>query len=184
MNGKTIFGLVIGYIVLNFLLFIIFINRILPLAIIHILIIIALLIWALVKYFKNRRENIDEKAEKINDSAAKKGYLFATFTKNSGHLFLCYVGFFYMFCTLYIFYLLFKGKIDREIRLYVIVITLIGLILAIKETVLQFSQCFNAARLKNFTMPECDRHYYKYWDCIQNKSFAIKEEEEEYFEEE
>lgn len=184
MNGKTIFGLVIGYIVLNLILFIVFINRILPLAIIHIIIIIVLLILALVNYFKNMKKTIDEKAEKINDLAARKGFLFATFTQNSGHLFLCYIGFFYMFCTLYIFYLIYKREIVPPTRKYIIVITIIGLILAIKETILQFSQCFNSANSSNFTMPECDKHYYRYWNCLQNKSFVIngEEEEEEYYE--
>lgn len=48
--------------------------------------------------------------------------------------------------------------------------------IALKEAYTQFSQCINATE-NGATIPYCDDHYYKYWNCIHNEYYTTAEEE-------
>jgi len=169
---------VIIYLVVNFTLLVIFRNSeylIKRLLIFHIIILIFLFIKGLVFFFKNKKD-IDRRSNNIHDKSAKQGFLLSAFTRSSGHLFFCYLGFVYIFVTIYIFYLLFMGRIHPSNRFVFFFLIFIGLIIAIKETYAHFSQCINSVDNKT-TIPYCDNHYYKYWNCIHNEYYMSEEQE-------
>jgi len=177
MNGRLVFGFVIFYLVINFVLMFLMRHNIRPLAYFHILVIFVLFIWAIVRYVRNRRR-LEEGSEKIKDGGARVAYLASAFTRSAGHLFFCYVGFFYLYCFLYFCYLWYNGKLGKNEIFYLKVIILTGFILAVKETFLQFTQCFNAAMFSSsYSIPYCDDHYYKYWNCINNETVRVDGEE-------
>jgi len=167
---------VITYILVNFILLILFrdseyiIKRFL---FFHIIILLLLLIKGIILFLKNKKEIIN-RANNIKDKWAKQGFLSSAFTRSSGHLFFCYIGFVYIFVTLYFFYLLYKGKIHSSNRFVIIFLVFIGLIIALKETYTHFSQCINATQ-NGTTIPYCDNHYYKYWNCIHNEYITSEE---------
>jgi hypothetical protein len=167
---------VITYILVNFILLILFrdseyiIKRFL---ICHILILLLLLIKGIVLFVKNK-QGIMDRANNIKDKWAKQGFLSSAFTRSSGHLFFCYIGFVYIFVTLYFCYLLYKGKIHPSNRFIIILLVFIGFIIALKETYTHFSQCINATQ-NGVTIPYCDNHYYKYWNCIHNEYITSEE---------
>jgi len=169
---------VIIYLLVNFTLLVIFRNSeylIKRLLIFHIIILIFLFIKGLVLFFKNKKD-IDRRSNNIHDKSAKQGFILSAFTRSSGHLFFCYLGFVYIFVTIYIFYLLFMGRIHPSNRFVFLFLIFIGLIIAIKETYAHFSQCINSVDNKT-TIPYCDDHYYKYWNCIHNEYYTTAEEE-------
>lgn len=167
---------VITYISVNFILLILFrdseyiIKRFL---IFHIIIILFLLIKGIILFLKNKKDIIN-RANNIKDKWAKQGFLSSAFTRSSGHLFFCYIGFVYIFVTLYFFYLLYKGKIHPSNRFVIIFLVFIGFIIALKETYTHFTQCINATQ-NGATIPYCDNHYYKYWNCIHNEYITSEE---------
>lgn len=168
-----IFYFVIIYLCLNFLA-VIFVKNIRYLFYFHWVIIFIILIIAIVNKIKNPERKIPDKM----DGASKTAYLVSQYTQNGIHLFFCYLGFFYLYSILYLIVAYFTG---RDMSNYFFISTLIvGFILALKETILQYSQCI-ASSLSSFEKPKCDKHYYKYWNCVQNKSFEIQEEEMEEF---
>lgn len=75
---------------------------------------------------------------------------------------------------MYFFYLLYKGKIESQNRFIIILIVITGLLIAIKETYTQFTQCINSTE-NSSTIPYCDNHYYKYWNCIHNEYVSSEE---------
>ena len=87
-----------------------------------------------------------------------------------------YIGFVYIFVTIYFCYLLYMGRIHPSNRFAIITLIFIGLIIAIKETFAHFSQCINSVNNKT-TIPYCDNHYYKYWNCIHNEYYTSEEQE-------
>jgi hypothetical protein len=175
MKNYLIF--VITYISINFLLLVLFrdsdyiIKRFL---IFHIIIILFLFIKGIILFIKNKNSIMD-RAKNIKDNWAKQGFISSAFTRSSGHLFFCYIGFVYIFVTLYFFYLLYKGKIHSSNRFVIIFLVFIGFIIALKETYTHFTQCINATQ-NGVTIPYCDNHYYKYWNCIHNEYYTNEEE--------
>jgi len=169
---------VVIYLIVNFILLVLFRNSeylIKRLLIFHIIILIFLFIKGLVLFFKNKKD-IDSRSNNIHDKSAKQGFLLSAFTRSSGHLFFCYLGFVYIFVTLYFCYLLYMGRIHPSNRFAIITLIFIGLIIAIKETYAHFSQCINSVNNKT-TIPYCDDHYYKYWNCIHNEYYTSEEQE-------
>ena len=169
---------VIIYIIVNFILLVIFRNSeylIKRFLIFHIIILVILFIKGIVLFFKNKKDIIN-RSKNIQDTSAKQGFLLSAFTRSSGHLFFCYIGFVYIFVTLYFSYLLYMGRIHPSYRFAIITLVFIGLIIAIKETFAHFSQCINSVDNKT-TIPYCDNHYYKYWNCIHNEYYTSAEEE-------
>lgn len=168
------------YISINFLLLILFRNSeylIKRLLVFHIIFILFLFIKGIVLFIKNKNE-LMERSKNIKDSGARQGFLASAFNRSSGHGFLCYIGFFYIFISMYFFYLLYKGKIESQNRFIIILIVVTGLAIAIKETYTQFSQCINSTE-NSSTIPYCDNHYYKYWNCIHNEYYTNEEESSE-----
>ena len=68
------------------------------------------------------------------------------------------------------------GRIYPSNRFVFLFLIFIGLIIAIKETYAHFSQCINSVDNKT-TIPYCDNHYYKYWNCIHNEYYTSQEQE-------
>ena len=175
MRNYLIF--VITYISINFLLLVLFrdsdyiIKRFL---IFHIIIILFLFIKGIVLFIKNKN-SINDRAKNIKDKWAKQGFISSAFTRSSGHLFFCYIGFVYIFVTLYFCYLLYKGRIHYSNRFIIIFLVFIGFVIALKETYTHFAQCINASQ-NGSTIPYCDNHYYKYWNCIHNEYITSEEE--------
>ena len=173
--AKIAFILVYIYLIINFfLVFLLNPYHIRNLFIFHWLVILAIFIVSMVNLSKNKkRSNILKKM----DSSSKTGYLLANYTQNAGHILFCYFGFFFLYCLLYLSYAYFrKIKINPGL---VISTFVVGAILAFKETILQFSQCITARLIqKGFGIPKCDQYYYKFWNCVQNKSYNISAEEE------
>jgi len=169
-TGKRTFIIAISWIILNFFLIIFMRNNIKPLFFFHLIIIFILFIRALIYNFYCKKER--SKNPEISNLWAKLGYLSSKFSKSSGHLFYCYLGFFYIFCTFYFCYMLYMGIIKPPGRFYIIVIVFAGFILAIKETFSQFSQCLFSA-FNSFSIPFCDNEYHKYWNCIQNENVRV-----------
>ena len=171
-------GITIIYIIVNFILLVIFRNSkylIKRFLIFHIIILVILFINGVVLFFKNKKDIIN-RSKNIQDTSAKQGFILSAFTRSSGHLFFCYIGFLYIFVTLYFSYLLYMGRIHPSNRFAIITLVFIGLIIAIKETYAHFSQCINSVDNKT-TIPFCDNHYYKYWNCIHNEYYTSAEEE-------
>ena len=169
---------VVIYLIVNFILLVLFRNSeylIKRLLIFHIIILIFLFIKGLVLFFKNKKD-IDSRSNNIHDKSAKQGFILSAFTRSSGHLFFCYIGFVYIFVTIYFCYLLYMGRIHPSNRFAIITLIFIGLIIAIKETFAHFSQCINSVNNKT-TIPYCDNHYYKYWNCIHNEYYTSQEQE-------
>jgi len=169
---------VIIYLIINFILLVILRDSnygIKRLLIFHIIILVILFIKGLILFFKNKKDIIS-RSNNIQDNSAKQGFLLSAFTRSSGHLFFCYLGFVYIFITIYFCYLLYKGKIHPSNRFAIITLVFIGLIIAIKETYAHFSQCINSVD-NSTTIPFCDNHYYKYWNCIHNEYYTTAEEE-------
>jgi hypothetical protein len=170
--------LVITYISVNFLLLILlrdseyYIKRLL---ILHIIVLLFLFIKGIILLLKNKNKII-EKGQNIKDSGARQGFYASAFNRSSGHGFLCYSAIFYIFVSIYFFYLLYKGKIVTSNRFIIILIVIVGLMIALKEAYTQFSQCINATE-NGATIPYCDDHYYKYWNCIHNEYYTTAEEE-------
>ena len=167
---------VIIYLIFNILLLILFRNSeymIKWFLVFHILILVLLFIKGIVFFFKNKKDIIS-RSNNIQDTSAKQGFLLSAFTRSSGHLFLCYLGFVYIFITIYIFYLLYMGRIHPSNRFVILSLIFFGLIIAIKETFAHFSQCINSVDNKT-TIPYCDNHYYKYWNCIHNEYISSEE---------
>ena len=168
---------VLIYITINFLILILFrdseytIKRFL---IFHIIILLFLLIKGIVFFFKNNKDIIS-RSNNIQDNSAKQGFLLSAFTRSSGHLFFCYLGFVYIFISLYFFYLFYKRRIHSSNQFIILFLILSGLIIAIKETYAHFSQCINSVDNKT-SIPFCDNHYYKYWNCIHNQYYTTAEE--------
>jgi hypothetical protein len=169
--------LVITYISVNFLLLILlrdseyYIKRLL---IFHIIVLLFLFIKGIVLFLKNKNKMI-EKGQNIKDSGARQGFYASAFNRSSGHGFLCYSAIFYIFVSIYFFYLLYKGKIVSSNSFIIIIIVIVGLMIALKEAYTQFSQCINASQ-NGATIPYCDNHYYKYWNCIHNEYYTNEEE--------
>jgi hypothetical protein len=174
MKNYLIF--VLSYISINFILLILFrdseyiVQRFLYF---HIIIILFLLIKGIILFTKNKK-SIMERTKNIKDKWAKQGFISAAFTRSSGHNFLCYIGFVYIFITLYFFYLLYKGKIHNSNKFIIIFLIFLGFIISIKETYTHFTQCINSTE-NNSTIPYCDDHYYKYWNCIHNEYVSSEE---------
>ena len=169
---------VIIYLVVNFSLLVLFRNSeymIKRFLLFHIIILVLLFIKGLILFFKNKKE-IDSRSNNIHDKSAKQGFILSAFTRSSGHLFFCYIGFVYIFVTIYFCYLLYMGRIHPSNRFAIITLIFIGLIIAIKETFTHFSQCINSVNNKT-TIPYCDNHYYKYWNCIHNEYYTSEEQE-------
>jgi hypothetical protein len=169
---------VIIYLIINFILLVIFRNSeylIKRFLLFHIIILVILFLKGIVLFFKNKKDIIN-RSNNIQDKSAKQGFLLSAFTRSSGHLFFCYLGFVYIFVTLYFCFLLYKGRIYPSNRFVLITLVFIGLIIAIKETFAHFSQCINSVDNKT-TIPFCDNHYYKYWNCIHNEYYTSAEEE-------
>ena len=170
--------LVITYISVNFLLLILlrdseyYIKRLL---ILHIIVLLFLFIKGIILLLNNKNKII-EKGQNIKDSGARQGFYASAFNRSSGHGFLCYSAIFYIFVSIYFFYLLYKGKIVTSNRFIIILIVIVGLMIALKEAYTQFSQCINATE-NGATIPYCDDHYYKYWNCIHNEYYTTAEEE-------
>lgn len=163
-------GFIIFYLIFNFLAVLLFKN-IFYLFCFHWLVIIVLFIYSIINIFRRRtREDI---AKKYMDKTSKVGYLFANYAQNAGHILFCYLGFFYMYSLLYLLIAYFTKR--NMSKFYIISTFIVGLVVAFKETFLQFSQCI-AARTKfsSINSPRCDKHYYNYWNCLQNKTFSIK----------
>ena len=171
--NATFYGVIV-YLILNFLA-VLFLKNIRYLFYLHWLILIVILIWSIV--FKIKHPNRENTFTKNMDGATKTGYLISQYSQNGIHVFFCYLGFFYLYSIFYLIVAYFTG---RDMSNYYIISTLIvGTILATKETILQYSQCI-ASTISSFDTPKCDKHYYHYWNCVQNKTFEIKEEEEEF----
>ena len=168
---------VIIYISINFILLILFrnseyfINRLL---IFHLLIILGCFIKAIIFFLKNKNEMF-KRGQNIKDSGARQGFYASAFNRSSAHFFFCYLGFFYIFVSLYIFYLIYQKKINTSFNNIILIIVICGFIIAIKETYIQFSQCVNS--IQNGSIPYCDNHYYKYWNCIHNEYYTTEEQE-------
>ena len=173
MKNYIIF--VISYILINFIILILFrdseyiIQRFLYF---HIFIIIFLLIKGIILFINNKKSIMD-RSKNIKDKWAKQGFITSAFTRSSGHNFLCYIGFVYIFITIYFFYSLYKGKILN--KFIIILLISLGFIISIKETFTHFTQCINSTE-NNSTIPYCDNHYYKYWNCIHNEYYTNEEE--------
>ena len=169
---------VIIYLVVNFSLLVLFRNSeymIKRFLLFHIIILVLLFIKGLVFFIKNKKDIIN-RSNNIQDNSAKQGFILSAFTRSSGHLFFCYIGFVYIFVTIYFCYLLYMGRIHPSNRFAIITLIFIGLIIAIKETFAHFSQCINSVNNKT-TIPYCDNHYYKYWNCIHNEYYTSEEQE-------
>jgi len=169
---------VIIYLVINIILLILFRNSeylIKRFLLFHIIILVILFIKGVVFFFKNKKDIIS-RSNNIQDKSAKQGFLLSAFTRSSGHLFFCYIGFVYIFVTMYFCYLFYMGRINLSNRFVIMTLIFIGLIIAIKETFAHFSQCINSVDNKT-TIPFCDNHYYKYWNCIHNEYYTSAEDE-------
>ena len=169
--------LVIIYISINFILLIFFRNSeyvIYRLLLFHLVLILACLIKAIIFFLKNKNEMF-KKGQNIKDSGARQGFYVSAFNRSSAHFLFCYLGFFYIFISLYVFYLLYQKKINTSYNYIILIIVISGFFIAIKETYTQFSQCINS--IQNGSIPYCDNHYYKYWNCIHNEYYTSAEEE-------
>ena len=118
MNGRLVFGFVIFYLVLNFVLMVLMRHRIRPLVYWHILVIICIFILAIVNYVR-QREKLREGGERIGDSGARNAYLAAAFSRSAGHLFFCYVGCFYLYSFLYFCYMWYNGMLGKSGTFYI-----------------------------------------------------------------
>ena len=169
MAGNASIIFILSYLSLNFLLILLLSpSKINYLLMIHVIIIFILFILSLINIVKKRkRSDILKKM----DSSSKSSYLFANYVQNAGHILFCYFGFFYLYLILLLVVYKFKKiKIKRNI---IILVLATGFVLAFKETFLQFSQCLTAG-FSSFDYPMCDKHYYKFWNCVQNKTFEKK----------
>ena len=167
---------VIIYLVVNFSLLILFRNSeymIKRFLLFHIFILVLLFIKAVVFFIKNKKD-IMNRSNNIKDKWARQGFLSSAFTRSSGHLFFCYIGFVYIFVTLYILYLLYMGRIHPSNRFVILTLIFVGFIISIKETFTHLTQCINSVDNKT-TIPYCDNHYYKYWNCIHNEYISSEE---------
>ena len=76
-----------------------------------------------------------------------------------------------MFC--YICYLSHIGEIRGDMRFFVILLGVVGLVVVLKEVILQFSRCLYAGTNPELNLLErsepkgrCHYDYHNYWECL------------------
>lgn len=154
------FSMFIIYIVFNIILFLLFTKRYVYIKFIAGVNIIVFLFM----FFKDLCDYLNKKNHLCDDNA----YGFYKFVRYF-HLTLTFVCFFYLFVFCYICYLSYIGEIRGDMRFFVILLGVIGLIVVLKEVILQFSRCLYAG-----TNPEersepkgrCHYDYHNYWECL------------------
>jgi hypothetical protein len=165
-------SLYITYIVLHFILVILFANKYRYMKIILGINIIALIVIFFIElsgYLKNKNNlNNDKQINQFIDNSLE----FYNFVRYF-HLTLTYASFFYIVLFCYICYLVHIGEIKREISFFVITIIVLGLIVVLKEVILQFSRCLYSGTDEKYKLlyhglskGRCDNDYNNYWDCI------------------
>jgi len=186
------FSMFITYIFFNIILFLLFAKRYVYMKFIagvNIIIFLFMFFKDLCDYLnkKNHTRN-DKKIHGLVDNA----YGFYKFVRYF-HLTLTFVCFFYMFrwkmkdfpsqeiktfsfylfMFCYICYLSHIGEIRGDMRFFVILLGVVGLVVVLKEIILQFSRCLYAGTNAELNLLErsepkgrCHYDYHNYWECL------------------
>jgi len=167
------FSMFITYIVFNIILFLLFAKRYVYMKFIagvNIIIFLFMFFKDLCDYLnkKNHSRDDDKKINVFVDNA----YGFYKFVRYF-HLTLTFVCFFYIFVFCYICYLSHIGEIGGDMRFFVILLGVVGLVVVLKEVILQFSRCLYAGTNPELNLLErsdpkgrCHYDYHNYWECL------------------
>jgi hypothetical protein len=167
------FSMFITYIVFNIILFLLFAKKyvyIKFIASVNIIIFIFMFFHDLCNYLNKKNHSRDDK--KIN-GLVDNAYGFYKFVRYF-HLTLTFISFFYLFMFCYICYLAHIGEIRGDMRFFVILFGVIGLVVVLKEIILQFSRCLYAGMNEELNLLEqsepkgrCHYDYHNYWECVE-----------------
>jgi len=163
----------ITYIVFNIILFLLFAKRYVYMKFIagvNIIIFIFMFFHDLCDYL-NKKNHLRDDDKQIN-GLVDNAYGFYKFVRYF-HLTLTFVCFFYLFMFCYICYLSHIGEIRGDMRFFVILLGVVGLVVVLKEVILQFSRCLHAGTNAELNLLDqfepkghCHTDFHNYWECL------------------